>query len=405
MPLSCKGSVALLAGVLPALFCFSHALPPRQIARGSGPPPQFSTPAHVPVPIVGWITGPSHGAAVRSAASTSRNHHQQEGGRESSMPRWCTRVTLSSPPSAFARCRRKRPRRRTFPTLHNSVGPGLEGGGVGPPSAAAAAAVSHVGSPTTTTTVVDSASQRAASAATAGSNSKTASPGVVVENSASRPSARRELRSKGSSSAASSPTAGGPRSSRDFFAASAAATTSSGSEASSASSSTTTADKEEEELRDESEAVTVADDDKGAATCLLLEGIDRVVEVAGHRVRLRVATLDDYLAIADVRFNVFSPVHSTLKHRFRERSCVLMTERRRRGAFCLVVVLERAENAEAERDGVVTGVITEEHVLGTLECSRHEFDGTALEVEQEEAETLPRYDTRLLLVFICWIQV
>lgn len=354
MPLSCKGSVVLLAGVLPALLCFSHALPPRQVTRGSGPLQQFSTPTKTPV-VVGWIRPPSHhGSAVKSAAATSRNH---QDGRENSIPHG-VRAKLSSPPSAIGRCRRKRPRRSMIPTLH-SLTPGVEGGAV-PPSAAAS--VSHVDSTT------NCAPQRAASTATAGSNSKNKRPGVV--EGADLPSARGEIRSK----VGASPAAGGRRS-REFLATSAAATPSE-------ASASTTADKEE--LVDEPDAVAVVDD-KGAATCLLLKGIDCVAEVAGLRVRLRVATLDDYYAIADVRFDVFSPVHSTLKHRFRERSCLLMTERRRRGAFCLVAVLEGADSAE---EGGVT-VITEEHVLGTLECSRHEFDGTPLAVKRE-AETLAR---------------
>lgn len=116
----------------------------------------------------------------------------------------------------------------------------------------------------------------------------------------------------------------------------------------------------------------------------------------------------------DVRFDVFSPVHSTLKHRFRERSCLLMRERRRRGAFCLVAALGEsaraaaaaavaadrgAANGEGERgqfdgegggdvdvdvDVVNTVGVSHDHVLGTLECSRHEFDGTPLEVQVEE---------------------
>ncbi|CAN0578302.1 unnamed protein product, partial [Ectocarpus sp. 12 AP-2014] len=116
----------------------------------------------------------------------------------------------------------------------------------------------------------------------------------------------------------------------------------------------------------------------------------------------------------DVRFDVFSPVHSTLKHRFRERSCLLMRERRRKGAFCLVAALDgparaaaaaaavaaadRAAASQREGGGVGLGAdpaasaaasaletaVSDGHVLGTLECSRHEFDGTPLAVEVEE---------------------
>ena len=97
----------------------------------------------------------------------------------------------------------------------------------------------------------------------------------------------------------------------------------------------------------------------------------------------------------DVRFDVFSPVHNTLKHRFRERSFMLMRERRRRGAFCLVVALKgkavdidgsgcSGDQERKREDGKVeAGVSSRMHILGTLECSMHEFDGTPLAVETE----------------------
>eukprot|EP00903_Cladosiphon_okamuranus_P005588 g5560.t2 len=158
--------------------------------------------------------------------------------------------------------------------------------------------------------------------------------------------------------------------------------------------------------------------DEGELICRRLECVvSRETEVAEQEVLLRVAHLDDYFAIADVRFDVFSPVHSTLKHRFREKSCLLMRERRRRGAFCLVAALGDSARASAaaaaadrgaaigdgkrdrsdgegggdvdfdidvDVDVVNTVEVSHDHVLGTLECSRHEFDGTPLEVQVEE---------------------
>lgn len=81
-----------------------------------------------------------------------------------------------------------------------------------------------------------------------------------------------------------------------------------------------------------------------------------------------------------------------------------MKERRERGAFCLVAVFEEdpvtaaKEEAAGVREGLVecegqgqgqrTGAfVPEGHVLGTLECSRHEFDGTPLAVEMDKRET------------------
>eukprot|EP00903_Cladosiphon_okamuranus_P005587 g5560.t1 len=149
----------------------------------------------------------------------------------------------------------------------------------------------------------------------------------------------------------------------------------------------------------------------------LEEVVSQEAEVAEEQILLRMANLDDYFAIAYVRFDVFSPVHSTLKHRFREKSCLLMRERRRRGAFCLVAALGDSARASAaaaaadrgaaigdgkrdrsdgegggdvdfdidvDVDVVNTVEVSHDHVLGTLECSRHEFDGTPLEVQVEE---------------------
>lgn len=175
-------------------------------------------------------------------------------------------------------------------------------------------------------------------------------------------------------------------------------------------------------------------EDEGEVICRLLEGnVCRDVEVAGEIFRFRVARLDEYLAIADVRFNVFSPVHTTLKHRFRERSRTLMGERRRRGAFCLVAVLERLAGAaagstadgrggddDAKQGSAANGssghssscrrnsggsigeegpkdddrmreVLEQQHVLGTLECSKHEFDNTPLAEQGSVQEGIVRY--------------
>lgn len=132
--------------------------------------------------------------------------------------------------------------------------------------------------------------------------------------------------------------------------------------------------------------------DEGEAIYRRLEGITRYVEVGGQRVLIRVANLDDYLAIADVRFSVFSPVHITLKHRFRERSCVLIKERRRRGAFCIVAVEDSVAeppgpqdiNVPAKGDDGAGRKRQPENnfrIWGTLECSKHEFEDTPLALE------------------------
>lgn len=113
---------------------------------------------------------------------------------------------------------------------------------------------------------------------------------------------------------------------------------------------------------------------------------------------------------------------------------MLMRERRRKGAFCLVAALEgsaraaaatvaaqaaadrddigggRGETADGKGGGVVVDKAAEEvsddHVLGTLECSRHEFDGTPLAVDVEDGGSkISRWEDiqagRICSVFWC----
>ena len=76
-----------------------------------------------------------------------------------------------------------------------------------------------------------------------------------------------------------------------------------------------------------------------------------------------------------------------------------MRERQLRGAFCLVAAVKRDatgynedRTGERERDEAVTDDASPaRYVVGTLECSRHEFDGTPLAVETEgEADRIAR---------------
>lgn len=98
---------------------------------------------------------------------------------------------------------------------------------------------------------------------------------------------------------------------------------------------------------------------------------------------------------------------------------MLMRERRRKGAFCLVAALEgparaaSASTAAADDRGAISGKrgetangkggdvvvdkaaeeLSDDHVLGTLECSRHEFDGTPLAVDVEDGGSkISRWD-------------
>lgn len=86
---------------------------------------------------------------------------------------------------------------------------------------------------------------------------------------------------------------------------------------------------------------------------------------------------------------------------------MLMRERHLRGAFCLVAALKRDattgynedRTGERERGEAVTDdVSTARYVVGTLECSRHEFDGTPLAVETEgEAGRIARCGMTMFL--------
>lgn len=74
-----------------------------------------------------------------------------------------------------------------------------------------------------------------------------------------------------------------------------------------------------------------------------------------------------------------------------------MKERRRKGAFCLVAALEEVEGGAGDSRGgkqegglgggvkgeTANKAVSVEQVLGTLECSRHEFDLTPLEIKVE----------------------
>lgn len=88
----------------------------------------------------------------------------------------------------------------------------------------------------------------------------------------------------------------------------------------------------------------------------------------GTGIKIRLATPNDDLEIACLRLSVFSEFSSdSLQHQFRVRSCQALQHRRLRGATCLV--------AEPEQVG------TEQRpssILGSVECSFHEFFGTRL---------------------------
>lgn len=273
-----KGSVALLASALPTLFPSAHA------ARGGiGVVPSMphdeqlrvlttTTPGLswiVPAPPFLYITA----AAVR-LASRHRGHGQHtaawaEAGSDKSTEE---RMHLHSSPRTASSVRsRPKSRRRSHAPLHVAgvEGPSASAGAAAGAAAASAAAESPVTAAATPTT--------AASAATA------TTPTASVVAAAGVDRTQQDSREVTSSSSTRTNGVGGGVGSK-------AAASLGGEEAHDYFSATATA---------MAAIVAAATLDEGEATSRQLEGaISRQLEVEGRSVRLRVATLDDFSAIA-----------------------------------------------------------------------------------------------------------
>ena len=92
----------------------------------------------------------------------------------------------------------------------------------------------------------------------------------------------------------------------------------------------------------------------------------------------RVATVMDDLQIANLRLSVFSNFNPESRKLFCERSCQLLSARRRRGATCIVATTktESIDNRKPKTRG--ESCKGDEAVVGTAEISFHEFSGTQL---------------------------
>lgn len=104
---------------------------------------------------------------------------------------------------------------------------------------------------------------------------------------------------------------------------------------------------------------------------------------------VRVATPSDDPDIAMLRLSVFSDFSPDLRRKFCSRSCeVLASRRNRHGATCLVASVDRSRRVDilkrngipgaesyAEKDPALGAL---EWIIGSAECSVHEFHGTAL---------------------------
>ena len=91
---------------------------------------------------------------------------------------------------------------------------------------------------------------------------------------------------------------------------------------------------------------------------------------------VRVATPDDDLQIANLRLSVFSDFSSELRSQFCARSCQVLADRRLRGATCLVATCPSGRNSPSHI------------ILGSVECSVHEFFATKLGRRRPKHSTL-----------------
>jgi len=91
---------------------------------------------------------------------------------------------------------------------------------------------------------------------------------------------------------------------------------------------------------------------------------------------VRVATEADDVDIANLRLSVFSDFAPEVRAHFCNRSCQVLANRRLRGATCLVATVP------------MTKMIGDDFVLGSAECSVHEFYGTQLGMSRPQESAL-----------------
>jgi len=94
----------------------------------------------------------------------------------------------------------------------------------------------------------------------------------------------------------------------------------------------------------------------------------------------RVATSMDDLEIANLRLSVFSNFNPESRKIFCERSCQLLSSRRRRGATCIIATIEKNSNKDQKPKTKTRGIFRKGNgpIAGTAEISFHEFSGTQL---------------------------
>lgn len=106
-----------------------------------------------------------------------------------------------------------------------------------------------------------------------------------------------------------------------------------------------------------------------AGTVLMSAERSNKIWKAAERVSVRVASIHDDLDIANLRLSVFSDFSPDMRRAFCAKSCQVLATRRNRGATCIVATVPRYGSIMSSRPDII---------LGTAECSRHEFEGTTL---------------------------
>jgi ribosomal protein S18 acetylase RimI-like enzyme len=98
---------------------------------------------------------------------------------------------------------------------------------------------------------------------------------------------------------------------------------------------------------------------------------------------VRVATHADDVNVANLRLSVFSDFCSQQQSQFCARSCMVIANRRNRGAVC-VVATDIKDDKDKDNDSSSTNTV----VLGSAEVSHHEFVGTRLAQHRLEQSIL-----------------
>lgn len=115
-----------------------------------------------------------------------------------------------------------------------------------------------------------------------------------------------------------------------------------------------------------------------AGTLLIKPQVEQSKSICKESLMVRVATVLDDTDIASLRLSVFSDFSPEMRKQFCSRSRQVLSNRRLRGATCLVATTP----AQTRKDGRT------DIVLGSIECSVHELYGTLLGRRRKENSVL-----------------